>query len=173
MDLILPLLPNMRSVSDLWVYLTPLIFMLADVITGFGNAYIHKKIVSHKMRSGIIKKCGEMLIIFLTSLICFVLQIPHQIVIIVAFYMVLMESISILENLDKIGVPIPTWIEKSLNNVADSIDKGDMQKLNKDLNNYYTVARYLCDKEGVTIEEILKENESSKDDVKDKKREGE
>lgn len=168
MDLILPLLPNMRSVSDLWVYLTPLIFMLADVITGFGNAYIHKKIVSHKMRSGIIKKCGEMLIIFLTSLICFVLQIPHQIIIFVSFYMVLMESISILENLDHIGVPIPSWIEKSLNNVAADIDKGNTDKLYKDLNNYYEVARYLCEKEGTTIDAILSEKDK---DTKDTKKE--
>lgn len=162
MDLILPLLPRMKSVSDLWVYLTPLIFMLADIVTGFGNAYVHKEIVSHKMRSGIIKKCGEMLIIFLTSLICFVLQMPHQVITIVAFYMILMETISILENLDKIGVPVPDWIEKSLNNVVDSIEKGDIEKMNKDLNNYYQVARYLCDKEGTTIDEILKEGENKK-----------
>lgn len=162
MDLILPLLPRMKSVSDLWVYLTPLIFMLADIVTGFGNAYVHKEIVSHKMRSGIIKKCGEMLIIFLTSLICFVLQMPHQVITIVAFYMILMETISILENLDKIGVPIPDWIEKSLNNVVNSIEKGDIEKMNKDLNNYYQVARYLCDKEGTTIGEILKEGENKK-----------
>lgn len=161
MDLILPILPKMKSVSNLWIYLTPLIFMLADIVTGFGNAYVHKEIVSHKMRSGIIKKCGEMLIIFLTSLICFVLQLPHQVIIVVAFYMVLMEAISVLENLDKIGVPIPVWIEKSLNNVADSIERGDIEKMNKDLNNYYQVARYLCDKEGTTISEVL--NESKKE----------
>lgn len=159
MDLILPLIPKINGINDLWLYLTPLIFMLADIITGFGNAYIHKTIVSHKMRSGIIKKCGEMLIIFLTSLICFVLQLPHQVVIVVAFYMVLMETISILENLDKIGVPIPAWIEKSLNNVAESISKGDVDKLNKDLNNYYKIARYLCDKQGTTITKVLEESE--------------
>ena len=163
MDLILPLLPKIKSVSELWIYLMPLIFMLADIITGFSNAYVNKTIVSHKMRSGIIKKCGEMLIIFLTALVCFVLQIPHQVIIFVAFYMVLMETISILENLDKIGVPIPAWIEKSLNNVADSIEKGDVEKLNKDLNNYYKVARYLCDKEGTTIDAILKESEGKKE----------
>lgn len=162
MELILPLLPRTKSVSDLWMYLTPLIFMFADIIAGICNAYVHKTIVSHKMRSGIIKKCGEMLIIFLVSLICFVLQIPHQTVAIVAFYMVLMETISILENLDKIGVPIPDWIEKSLNNVADSIEKGDIEKMSRDLNNYYKVARYLCDKEGTTIDEILKESEENK-----------
>lgn len=159
MDLILPLIPKINGINDLWLYLTPLIFMMADIITGFGNAYIHKTIVSHKMRSGIIKKCGEMLIIFLTSLICFVLQLPHQIIIAVAFYMIFMESISILENLDKIGVPIPSWIEQSLNNVANDIDKGELDKLNKDLNNYYKVARYLCEKDGTTITKVLKESE--------------
>jgi toxin secretion/phage lysis holin len=159
MDLILPLIPKINGINDLWLYLTPLIFMMADVITGFGNAYIYKTIVSHKMRSGIIKKCGEMLIIFLTSLICFVLQLPHQIIIAVAFYMILMEAISILENLDKIGVPIPGWIEQSLNNVANDIDKGELDKLNKDLNNYYKVARYLCEKDGTTITKVLRESE--------------
>lgn len=162
MDLILPLMPRMNCIDDLWVYLTPLIFMLADVLTGLCNAYIHKSVVSHKMRSGIIKKCGEMVIIFLTALICFVLQMPHQVIVVVAFYMVLMETISIMENLDKIGVPIPSWIEKSLNNMADSVNRGDAEKLSRDLNNYYKVARYLCEKEGTTIDEILKESEENK-----------
>ena len=104
----------------------------------------------------------EMVIIFLTALICFVLQMPHQVIVVVAFYMVLMETISIMENLDKIGVPIPSWIEKSLNNVADSVNRGDTEKLNRDINNYYKIVRYLCDKQGTTIDEILKESEENK-----------
>ena len=78
MDLLLPLIPHLRFYQEIWIYLTPLIFMLADIITGFSGAYITKNIVSHKMRSGIIKKCGEMVVIFLTALVCFVLGLPHH-----------------------------------------------------------------------------------------------
>lgn len=167
MDLLLPLIPHVRFYQEIWIYLTPLIFMLADIITGFSGAYITKNIVSHKMRSGIIKKCGEMVVIFLTALVCFVLGLPHQIIVVVSLYMILLETTSIFENLDKMGVPIPKWIESALNNAVNEINDGDVKKLSKDMNNYYKVARYLCDKEGTTISEILKESEEKNKDEKD------
>lgn len=34
MDLLLPLIPHVRFYQEIWIYLTPLIFMLADIITG-------------------------------------------------------------------------------------------------------------------------------------------
>ena len=46
--------------------------------------------------------------------------------------MILMEIISIMENLDGIGVPIPKWIEKTINNVATDIDNGSANSLSED-----------------------------------------
>ena len=124
MEMIINSLPKMKFVSEFVFYLVPLIFMLCDVVSGLAKAYVQKNIISHKMRSGIIKKCGEMMIILLTAIVVYSVQWPHQIIAIVSVYMILMETISIMENLDGLGVPIPKWIEKTINNVATDIDNG-------------------------------------------------
>lgn len=162
MEMIINSLPKMKFVSEFVFYLVPLIFMLCDVVSGLAKAYVQKNIISHKMRSGIIKKCGEMMIIVLTAVVVYSVQWPHQIIAIVSVYMILMEIISIMENLDGIGVPIPKWIEKTINNVAEDIDNGDVAKMKSDLDTYYEVARYLCEKEGMTIAEVVEESKKEK-----------
>lgn len=129
---LLNLIPKMKFISEFVFYLVPLIFMLCDIVTGLAKAYVQKNIISHKMRSGIIKKCGEMMIIVLTAVIVYSVQWPHQIIAVVSVYMILMEIISIMENLDEIGVPIPKWIEKTINNVATDIDNGTSNAISKD-----------------------------------------
>ena len=162
MEMIFNSLPKMKFVSEFVLYLVPLIFMLCDIVSGLAKAYVQKNIISHKMRSGIIKKCGEMMIILLTAIVVYSVQWPHQIIAVVSVYMILMEIISIMENLDEIGVPIPKWIEKTINNVAEDIDNGDVAKMKSDLDTYYEVARYLCEKEGTTIAEVVEENKKEK-----------
>lgn len=132
MEMIINSLPKMKFISEFVFYLVPLIFMLCDVVSGLAKAYVQKNIISHKMRSGIIKKCGEMMIILLTALVVYSVQWPHQIIAIVSVYMILMEIISIMENLDEIGVPIPKWIEKTINNVATDIDSGTSNAISED-----------------------------------------
>ena len=129
---LLNLMPKMKFISEFVFYLVPLIFMLCDIVSGLAKAYVQKNIISHKMRSGIIKKCGEMMIILLTALVVYSVQWPHQIIAIVSVYMILMEIISIMENLDEIGVPIPKWIEKTINNVATDIDIGTSNAISED-----------------------------------------
>ena len=132
MEMIINSLPKMKFISEFVFYLVPLIFMLCDIVSGLAKAYVQKNIISHKMRSGIIKKCGEMMIILLTALVVYSVQWPHQIIAIVSVYMILMEIISIMENLDEIGVPIPKWIEKTINNVATDIDIGTSNAISED-----------------------------------------
>lgn len=132
MEMIISSLPKMKFISEFVFYLVPLIFMLCDVVSGLAKAYVQKNLISHKMRSGIIKKCGEMMIILLTALVVYSVQWPHQIIAVVSAYMILMEIISIMENLDEIGVPIPKWIEKTINNVATDIDNGTSNAISED-----------------------------------------
>ena len=132
MEMIISSLPKMKFISEFVFYLVPLIFMLCDVVSGLAKAYVQKNIISNKMRSGIIKKCGEMMIIILTAVVVYSVQWPHQIIAVVSVYMILMEIISIMENLDEIGVPIPKWIEKTINNVATDIDSGTSNAISED-----------------------------------------
>ena len=128
---LLNLMPKMKFVSEFVFYLVPLIFMLCDVVSGLAKAYVQKNVISNKMRTGIIKKCGEMMIIVLTAVVVYSVQWPHQIIAVVSVYMILMEIISIMENLDEIGVPIPKWIEKTINNVATDIDSGTSKAISE------------------------------------------
>lgn len=144
MEMIISSLPRMKFASEFVIYLVPLIFMICDIVSGLAKAYVQKNIISHKMRSGIIKKCGEMMIILLTAVVVYSVQWPHQIIAIVSVYMILMEIISIMENLDGIGVPIPKWIEKTINNVATDIDNGSANSLSdEDMKKLIEAARII------------------------------
>lgn len=144
MEMIINSLPKMKFVNEFIFYLVPLIFMLCDVVSGLAKAYVQKNIISHKMRSGIIKKCGEMMIILLTAVVVYSVQWPHKIIAIVSVYMILMEIISIMENLDGIGVPIPKWIEKTINNVATDIDNGTSSTISdEDMKKFIEAARII------------------------------
>ena len=146
MEMIINSLPKMKFVNEFIFYLVPLIFMLCDVVSGLAKAYVQKSIISHKMRSGIIKKCGEMMIIVLTAVVVYSVQWPHQIIAVVSVYMILMEIISIMENLDEIGVPIPKWIEKTINNVATDIDSGTSKAISEaDMKRLIEAARIIED----------------------------
>lgn len=48
-----------------------------------------------------------------------------------SLYIILMEIISIFENLDKLGVPIPKFISKVVNNVEESINTADIKDIEK------------------------------------------
>lgn len=84
----------------IWQIATPLIFSLADIVTGYIQAWINNDVDSQKMREGLLHKMLLVLIILLS----FVLQYAFNIQFIssvVCVYIVLMEIVSILENLKK------------------------------------------------------------------------
>lgn len=91
--------------SVLWQISVPLIFSLADIITGYLQAVINKNVDSQKMRVGLLHKCLIILVIILS----FVIEIAFNIGYIskvVCIYVFLMETVSILENLKKAGIDI-------------------------------------------------------------------
>lgn len=107
--------------NDFWVFMLPLILMGIDVATGFINAWIKKEINSSKLRSGLGKKVGEIAVLVIGEFITFALRVPFEVMKFLSFYIILMEIISIFENLDKLGIPIPKFVKKVVNNVEDTI----------------------------------------------------
>lgn len=89
--------------SIVWQILTPLIFSLADVITGFIQAVINKNVDSQVMRTGLLHKVLITLIVLLSFVadLAFSLNFISRIV---CIYVVVMETTSILENLKKAGI---------------------------------------------------------------------
>lgn len=101
----------------------PTILMVLDVATGFVNAWSKRQIKSSIMRQGLARKFGELIVIGIGQLFFFGLGLPKYCVGFVSFYIMLMELVSIAENLDKLGVPIPKFIKKVLSNAEDKINK--------------------------------------------------
>ena len=120
------ILENIEFASPTWVVVAPLILMVLDFATGLGNAYKRHEIKSSIMRSGLMKKFGEVVILIVGELIVFATIIParHQIMNFLSLYISIMELISIAENLDLLGVPMPGFIVKALHQTSEKMDDG-------------------------------------------------
>ena len=89
--------------SIFWQIITPIIFSLSDIITGFIQAVINNELDSKKMRQGLLHK----VLIVLLVLLSFVADLTfslHFISKVVCIYVIIMETISIFENLTKAGL---------------------------------------------------------------------
>lgn len=97
------ILESLNFTNLVWQIIAPLIFMLVDIITGVIQAVINKNLDSQKMREGLLRKLGLILIIILGFIIRYAFNIPIISKAIV-IYILLMETLSILENLKKAGI---------------------------------------------------------------------
>lgn len=94
---------NFSSIA--WQILAPIIFSVADVITGFIQAIINKNVDSTKMRNGLLHKVIIITIIILSFVadITFSLNFISKIV---CSYVIIMEVMSITENITSAGIDI-------------------------------------------------------------------
>lgn len=130
---------NINFASATWVFAIPTALMAIDCITGLLNAWAKDEIKSAKMRQGLVKKFGEIVILVMGEMFTVGLTLPSYIMSGVSVYVIFMEFVSICENLDKMGVPIPRFIKKSLDTAQDAID-GELseetrQKLKESISN--------------------------------------
>jgi toxin secretion/phage lysis holin len=116
-------LQDIQFTAGYWTVLLPLIFMLGDFVTGFLNAWIRNEVKSSMLRIGGVHKGSELLALMLVWFVQQALALPVNLSAIYALYLVFMEATSIIENLDKMGVPVPKWLKKRINNVIEEIDK--------------------------------------------------
>lgn len=116
-------LQDIQFTAGYWTVLLPLIFMLGDFVTGFLNAWIHNEVKSSMLRIGGVHKGSELLALMLVWFVQQALALPVDLSAIYALYLVFMEATSIIENLDKMGVPVPKWLKKRINNAIEEIDK--------------------------------------------------
>lgn len=96
---------NLNFSNLTWQLVGTFIFMIADIISGVISAVIQNNLDSQKMREGILRKMLLILIIILS----FVIQFMFRITIIskvVCIYIIVMEVISIAENLKKAGIDL-------------------------------------------------------------------
>lgn len=117
--------------ASYWELVLPSIFALADVISGFIQAQINGTKNSSVMRKGLYRKVGEIMLVGLCWIFCMAVQFPYDLAAVVAIYIVLMESLSIAENLKAAGIPIPEYITKKTQEAANAINKGEIEKHDK------------------------------------------
>lgn len=115
---------NLKYTSGFWVLALPLILMVIDFITGAINAWVKKEFKTCKMRQGLVKKVGEFMTIVLGILFVYAISLPEYVLNLISLYVVLMELLSICENLGKLGVPIPKFIKHGLECLNEKIQNG-------------------------------------------------
>lgn len=117
------ILESLKFTSDFWIVMLPSILMAFDVATGFINAWAKNQIKSSVMRQGLARKFGELTVIAIGQLFFYGLGLPKYYVVFISFYIIIMELVSIAENLDKLGVPLPKAIKKVLNNAEKKMNE--------------------------------------------------
>lgn len=120
--------------NELWVLFIPLGLMAIDVLTGIIKAWAHNDFQSAIMRAGLAKKAGEIMILVVGELVSYGLMLPDVIMNCISFYIIFMEVMSILENADELGIPVPKFVRDVINNVDDKLQHGDDHKEDNDAN---------------------------------------
>jgi toxin secretion/phage lysis holin len=114
-----------------WVFLLPLVLMAADVVTGWIQASVNGTWDSTKMRKGLFRKSGELMIIVVACVIYEAIALPVDVPVFISAYIVIMEVLSVLENLDQAGVPVPVWLTHRLKKAADALSTDDPEEVIK------------------------------------------
>ena len=114
-----------------------IIAMIIDYVTGMLSAWLNSELSSKKGIKGIVKKVSYLALVAVAMivdwLICCGLQqinvnIKYSVffAVLVAVWLIINELISVLENLAKMGVPIPNFLKKLINRLKNTVDeKGD------------------------------------------------
>ena len=101
--------------NEIWLLAIPALLMVLDILTGYINAWKKHEIKSQKMRDGLGKKVAEICYIIIGFVFRFATGLS-SIAYALSMYVTYMELVSILENTDKLGLPIPKFISDKLNN---------------------------------------------------------
>ncbi len=96
-----------------------LIIMSIDYITGICKAIIYKKVNSIVGVKGVIKKFGYILIVALSVLIDKILGDTSAIRVLVIYFFIANEGLSILENWALIGLPLPNKLKQIFEKLKD------------------------------------------------------
>lgn len=122
----------MVSAEDYKLLLLPFILMALDFLTGITHAWATGHLKSYKMRDGLNKKVGEMCILLVGYIFTWTINAPKYLIIGLIIYIVIMELISLSENLDKMGVPLPKPLRKALRNAEYKAKEGEKKEDEKE-----------------------------------------
>jgi toxin secretion/phage lysis holin len=122
----LELFKDFKFTNAIWVFIIPTVLMAIDFFTGYLGAWVKKNVISSRMREGLVKKVGEISILLIGKLFEYGMGLSTYLMNCISFYIIFMELISVLENLDTIGVPIPLFIKNSLKKINKKVLEEDI-----------------------------------------------
>ena len=122
---------SMITAEHFRVLLVPFVLMVLDFLTGVSHAWATGHLKSYKMREGLNRKFAEICIIAIGVLFRWAINLPDYVVIGLTIYVLIMELVSISENLDKMGVPLPKWVQKALRNAEYKIQNENLNSNEK------------------------------------------
>lgn len=125
-------LQQIQFTSNVWPIVLPVILMGADVLTGWIQASINGTWDSTKMRKGLFRKSAEIVIIVLAYVVQLAITLPINIFLFISIYVSIMEILSVIENLDQAGLPVPRWITRKLKKAMEEMAEGDEQEQPKE-----------------------------------------
>ena len=128
MDEITNILKDVSFQDGGWVLLIPACLMAIDILTGVVHAWSTGHLKSYKMREGLGRKFGEISILCVGQIFTMGLNIPLYILSGLSVYVMFMETVSICENLKKLGVPIPKFVDHALASMNEQIQNGIEKK---------------------------------------------
>ena len=119
-------LANLIHFEKTWyILIVPMVMMAFDYLTGIMKAWHNHDIQSSKLRDGLNRKFGEVIVIIISLFLQYSIGLPNEITTFVSIYIVVMELISIIENLNAIGVKVPKWIRDRLVSIAEENEDGE------------------------------------------------
>lgn len=122
------IIKQLHFASRIWIIALPALFMALDICTGLVYAWESGTFKSSKMREGLGKKFGELTYICIGAAATVAMGLPHYILIGIASYILFMELMSVCENCDKLGAPLPKFVKKALSAINDSLQNDESMK---------------------------------------------
>lgn len=116
---------NIQFRNELWIVIVPSLLMVLDILTGVIHAWATGHLKSYKMREGLNHKSGELCVLLVGEILSYGMQLPMVFMIGVSAYVIFMELVSIMENLDKMGVKFPKFIRNAFRNAKDKLENSD------------------------------------------------
>lgn len=110
---------NLEFSNKCWVIVLPCILMVLDIVTGYYNAWKNNEVSSSKMRDGLGKKMAEIVYITVGLLVSVAFNV-NIIGTSISLYVIYMEALSLTENCDKLGFPMPEKWKSKLNNKKEN-----------------------------------------------------
>lgn len=100
--------------GDMYLLYAVLIFMGIDVITGWAKALKNGNLWSTKSVYGAGRKVLVLFVVIVANIIDNILNLNGTLVVIIMFYYIATEGLSILENLAEMDVPFPEQVKDKL-----------------------------------------------------------